>query len=195
MTGVDTILTVFSSGVLLEYVEDPTASTWFPIQTLHVCCSVKPVREGYSLRFVPVDSPEATNSQEPPIFAAITRRAKGVKVLECHGFVCKTTDTALALVQSCTHAFQHKEGWLDGMPPLDRLKQTATRLIPAETIFAQKSQPGFSGQPKQYAIDTKPQQACEPKAMVFNIPGPAPSQVQAPPQAQAQPPPQLPTGR
>ena len=57
--------------------------------------------------FVSIDSPQSQATREPPIFAVIMRRSRGVKVLECHVFVCKSTDAALAFVQSCTHAIQH----------------------------------------------------------------------------------------
>lgn len=40
-----------------------------------------------------------------------------LQVLECHSFVCKTEKAAMALVHACTHAYEHKEGWVEGEPP------------------------------------------------------------------------------
>lgn len=42
-----------------------------------------------------------------------------VQVLECHSFICKTEKAAMALVHACTHAYEHKEGWVDGEPSIN----------------------------------------------------------------------------
>jgi len=110
-SGIDSVLTVYSSGVLLQYTGDESNKNWFPIQNLHVCAAVKAVSGGGALRFVSLDTPVACQSQNPPMFACIMRRPKGIKVLECHVFICKSNQAALALVQSCTHAYEHREGW------------------------------------------------------------------------------------
>lgn len=58
-------------------------------------------------RFLPLDSPFARtpNPQHPPLFAAIMRRTTGIKVLECHAFICKREVAANALVRCCFHAY------------------------------------------------------------------------------------------
>ncbi|KAJ1348450.1 hypothetical protein KIN20_003750 [Parelaphostrongylus tenuis] len=58
-------------------------------------------------RFLPLDSPFANipDSPHPPIFAAIMRRTTGIKVLECHGFICTNNKAANALVRCCFHAY------------------------------------------------------------------------------------------
>jgi len=124
--GIDSVLSVYSSGLMLQYAADQSSSTWFPIQTLHVCAAVKAVSGGGPMRFVSLDTTAAQSSNNPPMFACIMRRTKGIKVLECHVFICKSNQAAMALVQSCTHAFQHKEGWLSSMPT------TGTRIVPAD---------------------------------------------------------------
>lgn len=110
-SGIDSVLSVYSSGIMLQYTGDPSSKNWFPIQTLHVCAAVKAVSGAGPLRFVSLDTAAAQRSSNPPMFACIMRRTKGIKVLECHVFICKSAQAAMALVQSCTHAFQHKEGW------------------------------------------------------------------------------------
>ena len=52
-------------------------------------------------RFLPLDSPFARNPNinHPPLFAAILRRTTGIKVLECHVFICKRETAANALVR------------------------------------------------------------------------------------------------
>ncbi|CAH1801577.1 unnamed protein product [Owenia fusiformis] len=111
--GIDAWLTVFSTGVQLQYVDDQSTVVWFPISSLYVCSAVKAVtvingatRER-TAKFVSLDkTDEIGNSPHPPIFAAIMRRTKGVKVLECHGFICQSTQAAMALVAACSYSFE-----------------------------------------------------------------------------------------
>ncbi|GMT20005.1 hypothetical protein PFISCL1PPCAC_11302 [Pristionchus fissidentatus] len=113
--GIDSWVSVWSNGVLLEYIdgENKSESAFFPIQTLHYCAAVRYVNvtgfnvEGGGERFLPLDSHFANipNSPHPPIFAAIMRRTSGVKVLECHGFICTNAKAANALVRCCFHAY------------------------------------------------------------------------------------------
>lgn len=57
-------------------------------------------------RFLPLDSPYARQTDSsPPIFASILRRTTGIKVLECHAFICKREAAANALVRCCFHAY------------------------------------------------------------------------------------------
>ncbi|KIH58526.1 hypothetical protein ANCDUO_11268 [Ancylostoma duodenale] len=97
--GIDSWLSVWSNGILLEYIEGDKKSetAFFPINTLHYCAAVRYVNvTGYAVeeyygsavdtgggeRFLPLDSPFANipDSPHPPIFAAIMRRTTGVKV-------------------------------------------------------------------------------------------------------------------
>lgn len=86
VNGIDSWVSVFSSGMLLSYVNDKKGNTWFPIQSLYVCAAVKCVITVDGLtgdknaRFVSLDSEEAKGSKHPPMFACIMRRTKGVKV-------------------------------------------------------------------------------------------------------------------
>ena len=103
-------------------------SRFFPIESLHYCAAVRYVlvpgssANGTSSntntlnrsttsnsgadklaqpRFLPLDSPFARNPNinHPPLFAAILRRTSGIKVLECHVFICKRETAANALVR------------------------------------------------------------------------------------------------
>lgn len=113
--GIDSWLSVWSNGLLLEYIEGDKKSetAFFPIQSLHYCAAVRYVNvSGYSVegggeRFLPLDSPFANlpDSPHPPIFAAIFRRTTGVKVLECHAFISTNAKAANALVRCCFHAY------------------------------------------------------------------------------------------
>lgn len=113
--GIDSWLTVWSNGLLVEYVEGrrKTEAQFHPIQSLHYCAAVRYVNiPGYSVpdgaeRFLPLDSPFAAypDPRHPPIFAAILRRTTGVKVLECHSFICTNERAANALVRCCFAAY------------------------------------------------------------------------------------------
>uniref|UniRef100_A0A0N5B997 PID domain-containing protein n=1 Tax=Strongyloides papillosus TaxID=174720 RepID=A0A0N5B997_STREA len=114
--GIDSWLSVYSNGLLLEYIDGPnrTETAFFPITTLHYCAAVRYVNLGHfnvegggGEKFIPLDSPFADipNSPHPPIFAAIFRRTTGIKVLECHAFICTNEKAANALVRCCFHSY------------------------------------------------------------------------------------------
>uniref|UniRef100_A0A0N4Z713 PID domain-containing protein n=1 Tax=Parastrongyloides trichosuri TaxID=131310 RepID=A0A0N4Z713_PARTI len=114
--GIDSWLSVYSNGLLLEYIDGPnrTETAFFPITTLHYCAAVRYVNLGpFNIeggggeKFIPLDSPFADipNSPHPPIFAGIFRRTSGIKVLECHAFICTNEKAANALVRCCFHSY------------------------------------------------------------------------------------------
>lgn len=124
--GIDSWLSVWSNGILIENVDGTgrEVKRFFKIDALHYCAAVKYVpqianqsqlnntmpNEGPTElpKFLPLDSPHARmqqNNSNPPIFASILRRTTGVKVLECHAFICKREAAANALVRCCFHAY------------------------------------------------------------------------------------------
>ncbi|OQV25177.1 hypothetical protein BV898_00866 [Hypsibius exemplaris] len=119
-TGIDAWLSVWSNGILLEYLDSTgiTVTKFMPVDTLHYCAAVRFVEvnsisaasstsELVAMRFFPLDHPRATptSNHHPPLFACIMRRTSGIKVLECHGFICKNEIAANALVKACFHAY------------------------------------------------------------------------------------------
>ncbi|XKL64335.1 hypothetical protein PGB90_004421 [Kerria lacca] len=115
--GIDSWLSVWSNGLLLENVDEnyKKVTRFFPIDSLHYCAAVRYVLVPEKMspssnsqpRFLPLDSPFARspNPNHPPLFAAILRRTTGIKVLECHAFICKREMAANALVRCCFHAY------------------------------------------------------------------------------------------
>lgn len=111
--GIDSWLSVWSNGLLLENVDEnrKKVTRFFPIESLHYCAAVRHVKGGNgdasATRFLPLDSPFARtpSANHPPLFAAVLRRTTGIKVLECHAFICKRDMAANALVRCCFHAY------------------------------------------------------------------------------------------
>lgn len=111
--GIDSWLSVWSNGLLLENVDEhrKKVTRFFPIEALHYCAAVRHVKGGNgdtsATRFLPLDSPFARtpSANHPPLFAAVLRRTTGIKVLECHAFICKRDMAANALVRCCFHAY------------------------------------------------------------------------------------------
>ena len=152
VSGIDAWLTIFSSGILMKYLNETNTVAWFPIQSFHVCAAVKCVVTGVGpqrqANFVALDSPEGRSSKHPPMFACIMRRTKGVKVLECHAFITKSNQAALAAVQACTHAYDHKEGWTDDFPNTDgQHNSNESRLVAADPVPVSTAPPEFFEKP------------------------------------------------
>lgn len=128
--GIDSWLSVWSNGILIENFDETgrEVKRFFKIDALHYCAAVKYVgsvtqqqnnpyssvndhsnistNNGALPKFLPLDSPHARQSNSnPPIFASILRRTTGIKVLECHAFICKREAAANALVRCCFHAY------------------------------------------------------------------------------------------
>lgn len=112
--GIDSWLSVWSNGILLENVDESMrqVTRFFNIETLHYCAAIRyvvvPGNNGEKVeKFLPLDSPFAryADPSHPPLFACILRRTTGIKVLECHAFICKKEAAANALVRCCFHSY------------------------------------------------------------------------------------------
>lgn len=86
-TGIDSWISVWSNGILIENVDDfgREVRRFFPIESLHYCAAVRfvnlPDSPGLT-KFLPLDSPylRHAKSNHPPLFACILRRTTGIKV-------------------------------------------------------------------------------------------------------------------
>ena len=110
--GIDAELTVTGHDLQLIYLSQSDTVIQFPISSLTLCAAVRCVETvngatGEKLpKFVSLNDPLAktADSTRPAIFTAITRRSQGLKVLECHGFICGSPRDALALVKAAATA-------------------------------------------------------------------------------------------
>lgn len=106
--GIDTWISILPSGLQIQYVKDSNTVILFPIYALTLCAGVRQVRSvngatgEMTSKFVSLTSQQANGSytKNPAVFTAITRRTKGKKVLECHGFLCASDQDALELVKA-----------------------------------------------------------------------------------------------
>ncbi|XP_051174152.1 uncharacterized protein LOC127289918 [Leptopilina boulardi] len=138
--GIDSWLSVWSNGLLLENVDEhrKKVTRFFPIEALHYCAAVRHVKGGNNgdasaTRFLPLDSPFARtpSANHPPLFAAVLRRTTGIKVLECHAFICKRDMAANALVRCCFHAYADSS-YAKGLDPTTTNNTNGT-IVPQQT--------------------------------------------------------------
>lgn len=143
-TDTDAVLTIFTSGLLMEPVNPLDNDLWLPIQTLQSCAAVKAVVENLQpgcytekgeLYFSPVDDPKANGSPYPAIFACVMGRSNGLPLTDCYAFICQSNDASLLMVQATMHAFSNKQGWACGdRPPKRALVSTAAQCNDALQI-------------------------------------------------------------
>lgn len=124
--GIDSWLTIFTSGILLQLVGGkgtPPDPIWFPIQNLYVAAATKCVNyvDGHGRRmeteFADINSQAAKASTHPPLFSMIVRKTTGTKVLQCYTFLLKDKAPAVAMVDASRYAFLNKSGWSNSHPP------------------------------------------------------------------------------
>jgi len=116
---------VFSSGLLLRPVNPLDKDVWFKMQDLESCSAVKAYNDPSCrgrLLFVPNDSANASMSEHPSMFALIMKRnSGGIKISDCHAFICNSDRSAISLVRATAHAFANQSGWSDERPTLVEL--------------------------------------------------------------------------
>ncbi|XP_067932224.1 uncharacterized protein [Watersipora subatra] len=130
--GIDSWLTVFTSGILLQYVgsgSETPLPIWFPIQNLHLAAATKCINyidplTGHRMEteFLDINSAEAKDSSHPPLYSFIVRRTSGKRVLRCYTFLIRDEYPAEMLVDAAKYAFTHKSGWSND-PPLEEIIQ------------------------------------------------------------------------
>jgi hypothetical protein len=114
--GIEAWLSIDEHGLQVQFARDPSVILYYPIRSLVYCATIRFATRTETgdkfpngWRFVPLDYPEATltqNTQNPPLFAVTFHRTRHLPVDECHCFVAKTKQSALALVQACYNAYQ-----------------------------------------------------------------------------------------
>lgn len=127
--GIDSWLTVFTSGVLLQLIgggkDEQPAPIWFPIQNLFVAAAVKCVSyvdgkgNRYKTEFADINDTQAKLSSHPPIFSMIVRKSTGKRTLQCYSFLVRDERPAVTMVDAAKYAFLNQSGWSNSHPPED----------------------------------------------------------------------------
>jgi hypothetical protein len=112
--GIDAVLSVYDNGVQLAFTRQPHAVIFFPISSLIYCASLrfsivendqtKPTSI-IDWRFMPLDRLTINENKHPPLFCAAIRRTQIMPGDECHCFITKSPDAAIALVQTISQVY------------------------------------------------------------------------------------------
>ena len=115
----DTVLTVFTSGVLAESPELAPGDKWWPIQDLLECGAFKVV--GGDVPFLPLTVIEENRlrSSGPALFA-VTFRRRDIPAADTWGFVTQSDQASIALVVSIRMAYANRAGWSTDRPPCQK---------------------------------------------------------------------------
>lgn len=109
--GIDAILSIYDNGIQLTFARQPHVVIFFPISSLIYCASLRfsvVENDQTSLidwRFVTLDSTEPNQSKHPPLFCAVIQRTQILTGDECHCFLTKSDDAALALVRTISEVY------------------------------------------------------------------------------------------
>ena len=119
--GIETWLSVYSSGIQMEHSSSKDSSTisalfYYPIKCLVYCGALRYVTNKDPLdkktsKFVPLDSEMAEKShnlQNPPLFVVFLKGIDSTTktpIIECSLFVVGMKKTAMKLVECCQEAF------------------------------------------------------------------------------------------
>ena len=113
--GIDAVLSVYDNGIQLTFTRQPHAVVFFPLTSLIYCASLrfsiiendqtKPT-SAVDWRFMPLDEVAVNNdNKHPPLFCIVTRRTQILQGDECHCFITKSVDAALALVLTVSQVY------------------------------------------------------------------------------------------
>lgn len=139
--GIEAWLSVDQNGLQIQFASDPSVMLYYPIRSLVYCASVRfatrtETEEQFpnGWRFVPLDSPDANiteNMQNPPLFTVTFHRTRQLPMDECHCFVTKTKQIAMALVGACSNAYQGTDSEQDcsKVPLYFKVKRKITKKL------------------------------------------------------------------
>ncbi|CAF2077689.1 unnamed protein product [Rotaria magnacalcarata] len=109
--GIDAILSIYENGMQLAFARQPHTVIFFPISSLLYCASLRfSIVESDHIssidwRFITLDTTVKSQSNHPPLFCAVVQRTQIVPGDECHCFITKSDDAALALVRTISEVY------------------------------------------------------------------------------------------
>lgn len=126
VSGIDSWLSVYTSGILLQLVDGPNPPIfWFPIQNLYIAAANKRVnyidsdtREIQGTKFVELGEQEAQQSSHAPLFSFIARGSTDGRQ-QCYTFLASNDNTAFSLVDNAEYAYKNKSGHTNTIIPAE----------------------------------------------------------------------------
>ncbi|UJR27144.1 hypothetical protein I4U23_008443 [Adineta vaga] len=117
--GIDGVLSVYDNGIQLTFTRQSEAAVFFPITSLLYCASLrfsvikndrtKP-KTNVHWRFMPLDTASSKGeNKHPPLFCAVFHRTQILPGDECHCFITKTSESALALIQTVSRVYKNMQ--------------------------------------------------------------------------------------
>lgn len=113
-TGIDAVLSVYDNGIQLAFTRQPHTVIFFPISSLIYCASVRftiveneqcKASSSVDWRFMPLDEINHSDNKHPPLFSIVVRRTQIFPGEECHCFITKSLDSAMALVRTISQIY------------------------------------------------------------------------------------------
>ncbi|CAF1215279.1 unnamed protein product [Rotaria sp. Silwood1] len=109
--GIDAVLSIYDNGIQLTLARQPHTVIFYPISALIYCASLRFSAVEYDQtssidwRFAKLDPTVKSQSKHPPLFCFVVQRTILVSGDECHFFVTKDDDSALALVRTISEVY------------------------------------------------------------------------------------------
>ena len=110
-SGIDAVLSIYHNGIQIVFARQAHVALFYPLASLIYCACIRYAivehEQGAALdwRFVPIDATNPTQSKHPPLFAAVMERTQIQSGDECHCFITKNDDAALALVRTISDIY------------------------------------------------------------------------------------------
>lgn len=117
--GIDSVLSIYENGIQLTFARQPHTVIFFPISSLIYCASLRfsvvedDQTSSIDWRFITLDATLNHASKHPPLFALVVHRTQILTGDECHCFITKNDDAALALVRTISEVYA-------SLPPLTK---------------------------------------------------------------------------
>ncbi|CAF2716739.1 unnamed protein product [Rotaria sp. Silwood2] len=109
--GIDAVLSIYDNGIQLSFARQPHTVIFYPISALIYCASLRfsvveyDQASSIDWRFVTLDPTIKNQSKHPPLFCFVVQRTLVTSGDECHCFVAKDDNSALALVRTISEVY------------------------------------------------------------------------------------------
>ncbi|CAF1241556.1 unnamed protein product [Rotaria sordida] len=109
--GIDAVLSIYDNGIQLALARQPHTVIFYPISSLIYCASLRfsviehDQTSSIDWRFTTLDPKRKNRSKHPPLFCFVVQRTQVSSGDECHCFITKDDESALALVRTISEIY------------------------------------------------------------------------------------------